>query len=155
MLEVTTMPAWANFAAIAAIILLCATAWGGKINSMSNITLTKANFKGVYYAFAALTTVLLAGFFFMQSPVEASATLIGINVGILFLAFLVCVFGGMDYSKREDLIDHIKLVLAVAIGCIIFVALLFANVGYAAIWMGIVATFGFLGHFLFPSAKTK
>ena len=151
-MEVIFMPAWANFIAVVAIILLCATAWGGKINSMSNITLTKANFKGAYYAFSALATVLLAGFFFMQAPVEAGGLMIGIIVGVLFCAFLATFVVCADAEKGEYF-GNIMLVGSIAIGVIVLVVMLFANPGYAALWAGSVVMFGTIGHFLFPSTK--
>lgn len=150
-MEVIFLPAWANFIAVVAIILLCATAWGGKINSMSNITLTKANFKGAYYAFAALAVVLLGSFFFIIAPITGDTNwLIGINLGILFLSFLVCVLGGMDSDNINRLIMRVAIASSC---CLMFATLMFANVGYAAIWIGAVAMFGILGHFLFPSTK--
>jgi hypothetical protein len=152
MLEVTTMPAWANFTAIAAIFLFCVITWGGKVikNTESNITLTKAGFKTTYYAFAVLTVVALGALLFMLAPVTADSWLIGIILGILFLAFLVGVLGSMD---ANDTISHVKLVAGVAITCIIFVVLLFGNAGYAAIWLGSIIAFGFIGHLLFSPNK--
>lgn len=152
-MEVIFLPAWANFAAIVAIILLCATAWGGKINnSMSNImTLSRASFKGAYYAFAALAVVLLGSFFFIIAPITGDTNwLIGINLGILFLSFLVCVLGGMDSDNINRLIMRVAIASSC---CLMFATLMFANVGYAAIWIGAVAMFGILGHLLFSPNK--
>ena len=163
-MTISFLPLWANVIFIVALVVLCLLALSNKIN-LNNLALSdKIDLKkkvvttsrSAYYIIATIGITALAVFFLVLEPLNLKADCNAMLYGfiIIIIVFVGLFTAGMSYEEYNGKLICI-ITGIIAIICITFTTLAFANITYAVIWLLCLGLFGFIGYLLFQSSSAK